>query len=275
MNYQNNCPLAYSLNTPVNYFKTILNSQHDILNKYSLLVLEYINFIIETMNEKKMTINRFTIERGLETITHVFTILLYTSKNVDMAYYHSQKSFYFFIEFIEQISEEQHTFLNLSSRDATMFVYKKTIFEIINDKKNVSIKMEKIDTDKLELLNTHVDIFQNIICYNFQKIEFCSKNTCMQQLKEMIINIKKVNDKLLNSSLLNKDFDDIQTFILFLNMDINIDLYYSIINLFIKTYFKPKNDITKIQIREKFSDDCYIKKLLDGPHDKFIKWMFV
>ena len=47
-----------------------------------------------------------------------------------MTYFHSQKSFYFYVEFIGQISEDQHSFLHLSSKDASIFVYKKTIFEI-------------------------------------------------------------------------------------------------------------------------------------------------
>jgi hypothetical protein len=47
-----------------------------------------------------------------------------------MAYYHAIKSFYIYIEFIEQIAEDHHSFLKLYSRDATLFVYKKTIYGI-------------------------------------------------------------------------------------------------------------------------------------------------
>ena len=72
----------------------------------------------------------FIIERGIETIMHVFSMLFYYTKNLDLTFYHSQKAYYFYIEFIEQISDDNVSFLQLSSRDATTFVYKKTLYEI-------------------------------------------------------------------------------------------------------------------------------------------------
>lgn len=44
-----------------------------------------------------------------------------------------KKAYYFYIEFIEQISDNNVTFLQLSSRDAILFVYKRTIFELNNE----------------------------------------------------------------------------------------------------------------------------------------------
>ena len=91
---------------------------------------------------------KFIIQRGLITITNVFNIILFYSKNLDMAYYHSQKAYYFYVEFIGQISEEHNTFLQLSSRDAILFIYKKTIFDIHNECKKRDHNEECKEKDK-------------------------------------------------------------------------------------------------------------------------------
>jgi hypothetical protein len=126
----------YSLNNIDNYKSTINDNSSEIINKYFLLINEYLSFIIENISFKNSVYTKFTVERGFETITHVFTLLLYFSRNLDLAYYHGQKSFYFYVEFIGQISEDKHSFLQLNSRDASMFVYKKTIFDMFDGETN-------------------------------------------------------------------------------------------------------------------------------------------
>ena len=143
----------YSLTDANNYRGELNNTIGDIVHKYNLLLIEYLSFIVENISGKNMEYNKFIIERGIETITHVFTILLHYSRNLDMAYYHGQKSFYFYVEFIGQISDDQHTFLNLSSRDASMFVYKKTIFEI---NQTYVHPIQEQDTQKMEELNKYI-----------------------------------------------------------------------------------------------------------------------
>jgi hypothetical protein len=260
----------FSLSNLDNYFTTIQNTNLDILNKYNLLIVEYLNFIIETIREKKNFIDKFIIEQGLKTITHVFKIILYYSKNADMAYYHSQKSFYFFIEFIEQISEEHHTFLNLNSKDAILFVYKKTIYEINNDIKKIS-KMSDIDVKKFELLNIYVDILESVVYYSLQKTDDCLKDVYITQLKNTIVYIKNYSNILLKSRLLIHDFDTINIFTHLLNKDIDIEKYYIVIELFIKKYFKSEKIIL---IKEKCLDEINVVKMINDDPQKFIKWIY-
>ena len=93
----------YSLQNTENY-KTILHcSSNDILTKYNVLVCDYLNFITENISMSNNIFNKFIIMRGLDIITNVFTIILMYSKNIDMAFFHGQKSFYFYVEFIGQI----------------------------------------------------------------------------------------------------------------------------------------------------------------------------
>jgi ribosomal protein S18 len=122
----------YSLKN-MDFFNKHLNADtNKIIQLYSELIIQYFKFITENKNitPKNKNLLSFIITRGLETITYVFSFLLYYTKNVDVAYFHSQKSFYFYVEFIGQISEDENMFLQLSSRDAALYVYKKTIFEL-------------------------------------------------------------------------------------------------------------------------------------------------
>ncbi len=53
---------------------------------------------------------------------------------VRLRYIIVKKASYFYVEFVTQISTDETLFLQLSSRDATNYVYKKTIFEMKHPK---------------------------------------------------------------------------------------------------------------------------------------------
>jgi hypothetical protein len=62
------------------------------------------------------------------------------------------------VEFIEQILDVQHTFLHLTSRDASVFVYKKTIYEIIPENRKDELN-DNLQFAKMHLL---INIFKQI-----------------------------------------------------------------------------------------------------------------
>ena len=75
---------------------------------------------------------KYVVSQGMATLGHVFlTLYLYTN-NIELTIFHCQKAIYYYIEFIGQIGDDHHSFLQLNSKDAMLFVYKKTIFEIDN-----------------------------------------------------------------------------------------------------------------------------------------------
>jgi Asp-tRNA(Asn)/Glu-tRNA(Gln) amidotransferase C subunit len=184
----NSKPLStedFSLKNIKNYKKTIDTSYNDIQYKYKWLAIEYLHYIIE---KKKITTNnlydKFIIERGLNTISSVFYILLNYSKNVDVAYFHGQKSFYFYVEFIEQISDIQNTFLQLNSRDACLFVYKKTVFEITNDiRKKIDTSCEESNS-KMKKLFDFIDKLKHKISTVIYDYDF-TKNDCDNFIKQL------------------------------------------------------------------------------------------
>jgi hypothetical protein len=149
----------YSLHNADNFKKELSSSYSDVVMKLSTLLVEYLRFILENTTVKNAFYVKFVITRGLLTITHVFRDLLLHSKNLDLTYFHCQKSFYFYVEFVGQILEDEKTFLQLTTRDATIYVYKKTIYEISNE---IRKKTHLVSISFNQLLQK-LDIFIHII----------------------------------------------------------------------------------------------------------------
>ena len=75
-----------------------------------------------------MVIFKYVYLKGVESLTYIFNMLIMYTKNLSLTYYHCEKSLFYYIEFIGQIGDDNHSFLQLSSKDAILFIYKKTIF---------------------------------------------------------------------------------------------------------------------------------------------------
>jgi hypothetical protein len=103
-------------------------------SRYIELINEYMVYVVENMVIQDEANLLFLIIRGVETITHCFKFLLMYTKNIDLTVYQCKKAIYYYIEFIGQISDISlhQTYLQLNSKDATLFVYKKTIYDINN-----------------------------------------------------------------------------------------------------------------------------------------------
>ena len=263
----------FSLNDSNNYICNLTNTIGDIVNKYNTLLMEYLNFIVDNISVKNSAYSKFIIERGIETITHVFTMLLYYSRNVDMAYYHGQRSFYFYVEFIGQISEDQHTFLNLSSRDAAMFVYKKTIFELSTDYRKNLTEPSKDTIEKLDTLNVNINIFKNIIFFTLQEMKITEKNAIIGNL---VKHLESMCNKLLKYKFTIQEYTTIENFVSLMSKNVSINKYYELVDQFIQKYSKIKpesaNKISDARISEKFTDPLCESKLEESS-EKFIKWI--
>jgi len=204
--------------------------------------------------------------RGLETITHVFKNILLNTKNLEMSYYHGQKAFYYYVEFIGQISEEQNQFLQLSSRDATMYVYKKTIFEIVSEHKKSSVSLDKELEVKLKGLKFHTQIHKSII-------RFFLENKKNAECDTFIKKFEILADKMNSVVLLNEDLEAIEILIEFLSSKIiSTDKYLNIISFLMKRVCKIKYLLKEKKINQKILDEQF-NKMLDQSPECFINWV--
>ena len=84
----------------------------------------------------------FLINRGFETLAHCFRQLFMYTKNLELTCFHCKKAYYYYIEFIGQISDDTHSYLQLTSK-MQLFFFKKTIFEIDNSVRKQIVISEK------------------------------------------------------------------------------------------------------------------------------------
>ena len=263
MKSQANPENTYSLHNVDNFNKTLDISVNDIMNKYTELVVEYLKFIYENIKVQNLTYSKFIVIRGLETITNVFSIILYYTKNIDLTYFQCQKSFYYYIEFIGQITEEQHSFLQLNSKDAITYVYKKTIFEINNDFKKNSLPLTKENAKRFDLINEYIKIHKILLLKiisidsKINAINVADFEICCNKLNNIKIDID--NLYILESlvSILDNKIIDIkkfcETFLLYLKK------------------INKKTDIIKKSKEKTYSDDFNL--YIEESTDKFIGWL--
>lgn len=249
-------PSQYSLHNADNYLEALSSNNHakntDILNKYKTLVIEYLQFILENMNCKSDELYKYIILRGLTTITHVFQLIFLNTKNLNLSYFHSQKAFYYYVEFIGQITGEENTFLQLTSKDAIMFVYKKTIFEIHNDfRKSESSQHETIIYESLHLLDLYCQIMKMIVGHFINQndvLQIRSYKICINELKKIEKTGEIINNHKANISHLEKIKIVIDSF-----TDIN-ENYHESIQTFITKFYKSKiQNMPENKFRENIS----------------------
>ena len=89
----------YVLYNVENYRSTIQNTPQEILAKFVEVIIEYMRLMAEKINIKNKQYYVFIFERGIEILIHVFSMIFYYTKNLELTFYHSQKAYYFFVEF--------------------------------------------------------------------------------------------------------------------------------------------------------------------------------
>ena len=168
-------------------------------------------------------------------------------------------------------------FLQLSSRDATTYVYKKTIYEISTEFKKNSDQVSEKTKVKLDIVNSYMEINKTIILKlinnEFTNVE--KQNTAEKILK----NINNINH---NSNNTNHNSNNTNH----TNHNSNIKKLNNIIETL---YFKTINDtyffevcemlLKKISKNEEYLTKCCNKLLCDDFNDKiketsgiFITW---
>ena len=198
----------------------------------------------------------------MDTITNVFLNIFNATKNIDLTYFHCQKSFYFYVEFVGQISDDEKTFLQLTSRDATTYVYKKTVFDINNEFK----KQNEVNTDelkeKMDLIKLYINLYQTYLLKTI-------KSETLNNVKD-IEYIIKIYDKLNN--LHNKSAISILENItekLFYKIE-DSNKFYELCSLIVKKFVKNP-EIFK-NSNKKLNSDEFNDKLIESS-EKFVAWL--
>jgi len=250
------------------------------VGRYVELINEYMLYVVENMIIQDDAYLLFLIQRGVETIMHSFKFLLMYTKNLDLTVFQCKKALYYYIEFIGQISDVslQHSYLQLNSKDATLFVYKKTIYDINNVYRKNFIQS---NNDK-QFLNSISNI---IVLFNATLFHLLQKERLKYSKKESIIHFAidratSITDKLFNKK--NYFLTDSKTelclfvFRIFQTYDIDTIKYSNICEIFIKKLRKyAENEIPDVQIllKEKLYNNISIINLQEMSALRYINWI--
>jgi hypothetical protein len=263
----------YSLHNLENYKNNLNASTEEIVKTYKEIIDDFLKFILENLKIKTNMYSKFIIIRGVDTITNVFNIILYYTKNLELTFYHCQKSYYYYVEFIEQISEDQHVFLQLNSRDASTYVFKKTIYELKHDiVKNITFCSDE-NKIKLDSVNEYIYFLKNTLELIFQKIdlEYDNLEKKIEIMKKIhvifnVISLLKLDKK--TSKILYYFFEKITI----LEKEIDIDLYLEILFVIMRKIIKNTNKSIQNIEKNILNYDRAIMKLDSNYNiDKFIK----
>lgn len=261
-----------------NYNKNL--SEHDdiITSKFCELITEYIFHLCENIIIQNQEYFIFILIRGLNSLKHIFNTLLLYTKNFELTIYHCKKAYLFYVEFIGQIGNDSHSYLQLNSKDATLFIYKKTIFELNNEYRKQFV-LKKEETEIFEYIhkfsNVAVEIFEEVI--NNDNLKSNAKMSYAMYIQKMT---NKIINKLIILKIPIKNKIDICDNYLhyknvLLNKNIEIDecLFFNLSNLFFKKITNNKKINIKIINSKLYNPECNYKILNETPL-KFTNWLF-
>lgn len=267
---------VYNISDTQFFNKTFDNTlSKTVFCDYTSMISEFLSCAIENIHIHDTRYYFFVIRRGLETLKHCFKIIFLYTKNTEVALHHCKKAFCYYIEFMGQIGEDSHTYLQLNSKDATLFVYKKTIFELDNDYRKDYI-LDEEENLFLDLISTNIDIFGEIlinILYLTEDIIDKRELTIKYSIKQSLAICSKLNSKTKNTVKNIKESKLVLFFVTVIKDFVNCSSKYSeLCGGFIKKY--KKKDISKDIIYEKlYRNECN-KQLEALTSLRFINWVY-
>ena len=261
-----------------NYNKSLDSTEEEILHKYCELVNEYLFHITENIMIQNREYYIFIILRGLHTLKHIFNTMILYTKNLDLTVYHSKKAYLFYVEFIGQIGDDNNSYLQLNSKDATLFVYKKTIFELNNEYRKQFV-LSEVEKQKFKYLNIFSRVLNEIyeeVIYN-DNFKGKTKMSYMMYVQKMTI--KAIHKLLFLKKSVEEKIEICERYLYYKNLlkhkSIVIDecLFFNLSNLFFKKIQNGKTINIDLINKKLYSNQCDIKLKSETPL-KFTNWLF-
>lgn len=231
-----------------NNYNSTMKNDSVIIFEYVKILHEYLSHIIDQKKIKNDIHYLFILNRGYSLLRNIFLLMILYTNNLDLVSFHLRKSYLYYTEFIGQIGEDSNSYLQLNSKDACLFVYKKTIYDI-NEEFRKTYEIKQGNVNKVELFKNKVmlidEIEQLLLC------KFIKENNNYDWLNKLRINIVKIMEVICNLTIndLNKKekFKKINTFIDIIKLkNTSVEKTISLIYNFIKKINKGKTTIKKI-----------------------------
>ena len=207
----------------------------------------------------------------MKTYKHIFNILFLYTKNFTLILHHIKKAYLYYVEFIGQIGHDNHAYLKLNSRDASLFVYKKTIYEINNDFKKDFVLTEEEKKKHFKLTKT-IDIINTMILLILKNVKLNNEKLTYKKIKIDIEKMEKGFLKAVNNyDKFNLDILSVlldKTELLKIGSPKILELINSAINKFLN------KDYSETKVKEKLNSYKNNEKINKLTSIKYINWLF-
>tara|TARA_X000000368_G_C23048904_1_gene720402 strand:- start:960 stop:1769 length:810 start_codon:yes stop_codon:yes gene_type:complete len=255
-----------------NYKKNNLSNikNSNILILFINLINDFILYFIESIEVTNMDYYNYILMRGIESMKHIFNVLFIYTQNLELIMHHLKKSYLYYVEFLNRIGVDKNSFLQLNSKDAIIFVYKKTIFDINTEfKKNMSKTKEENEVilSLLDKVNVYILIISNVINSKY----FCENIDNKDKIISLLKQSKKIIIKFIKIEEIHSDLvENYKEFLYLINiLDMDIKNILDILYLFLNRYVK--SPIDKQQIKNKLFNFNNTENL---SNNRFINWLF-
>lgn len=272
-----------TLSNVENYKSDLDSNEHILFLKYVGLIHELFQSCAENIYIQKEDYLKYIMIKGIKNTVYIYNFLLLYTKNLELTIYHTQKSIIYYIEFISQIGEDTNNLLQLNSKDATLFIFKKTIFEVNEDARK-TYKENNVTKSKLQTLQLYIDFYNNIIMRVISEYDFNTNNTVTLQkiiftklynIVEVLIQIPIIYKN--NTSRVKEKLNSLHCLLDALNNSYN----YGFINknyLYLLEYFIKKShkmDIDCVKITHKLNVVNIEEKLQDFSVCKIFNYLLL
>lgn len=240
----------YILQNLENYNKNLIYTHTDIFLKYIEIINNFLILSIQNIQIQNNNYKKYTIKKGIEMIEHIFNLLLYYTLNTELTYHHCEQALLYFIEFIGQMNFNSDNSISLTTKDAILFVFKKTIFEISKDYR-INHPISDDDSNSLKTIKELTTIYKGLLYIYIDELEFHNEkelsNYELKSLKNIIINILCIEYE--SKHTLSTHLDCIDYFMDFIKSNDNLSLYNKLntIELFVKKFNKQHISINDLQ----------------------------
>lgn len=205
----------YAITNTDNYFDVLNETLHKCVSIYININILYIKHYKEILEKTHSPYEKQILLTGFNALNNIFLFLILKTRNLNLTIHNCEKTIFYFFEFIEQMKKPKHdiqSILKLSVKDAKLFVFKKTIYDI----KPTSINMtenEKNIFDNLRRINSifsnAFEIIANQYNENLQKVLDCLNELDKKSLIEcdediILLNFQNFDDfkNYMNSKLI-------------------------------------------------------------------------
>lgn len=247
-----------------------LKKEEYLIELLILLINEYFDSIKEYINLKKVENHTIFIITGIRVLKNIFEYALIKTKNSTSLKLYSQRSIYYYLEYIKQL-QDNDLYFDTNYNKAALFVLNKIMDEINDTDNNTLSNILSLDSieditdidikDMIKETNIFIDnLFNwNNISIMEDYINICKNN--LNLLRKHYKNIKIINSYI---TLVREKIE--------INKDDNSNLILNACNL-ISTNKKKNNEYSNIIKKFYINNDILKDKYKSLNMRDFINWL--